>query len=73
MLGSDGGVASVVLPDGREASLVRQTIFCGRRFCSETVGSAFRCFGRHWRFLFGTMQYKVIESVFLTSRPPIID
>ena len=33
---------------GREASLVRQTIFCGRRFCSETLGCPFKCFGRPW-------------------------
>ena len=52
-------------------SLVRQTIFSGRRFCSETLGCPFRCFGRPWRFLFGTIQYRVIESVLMTSRPPI--
>ena len=31
------GPSRVGSPGGREASLVRQTIFCGRRFCSETV------------------------------------
>ena len=36
---------------GREASLVRQTIFCGRRVCSETLGCPFKCFGRPWGFL----------------------
>ena len=44
-------------PGGREASLVRQTIFCGRRFWSETLGCPFKCFGRPWRFLLGTIQY----------------
>ena len=58
---------------GREASLVRQTIFCGRRFCSETLGCPFTCFGRPWRFLLGTIQYRAIKSVLMTSRPPIID
>ena len=58
---------------GREASLVRQTIFCGRRFCSETLGCPFKCFGRPWRFLLGTIQYRAIKSVLMTSRPPIID
>ena len=58
---------------GREASLVRQTIFCGRRFCSETLGCPFKCFGRPWRFLLGTIQYRAIKSVLTTSRPPIID
>ena len=59
-------------PGGREASLVRQTIFCGRRFCSETLGCPFRCFGRPWKLLLGTIPYKVIESVLMTARPPII-
>ena len=58
---------------GREASLVRQTIFCGRRFCSETLGCPFKCFGRPLRFLLGTIQYRAIKSVLMTSRPPIID
>ena len=58
---------------GREASLVRQTIFCGRRFCSETLGCPFKCGGRPWRFLLGTIQYRAIKSVLMTSRPPIID
>ena len=60
---------------GREASPVRQTIFlfCGRRFCSETLGCPFKCFGRLWRFLLGTMQYRAIKSVLMTSRPPAID
>ena len=59
---------------GREASLVRQTIiFCGRRFCSETLGCPFKCFGRPWRFLLGTIQYRAIKSVLMTSRPPILD
>ena len=31
---------------GREASLVRQTIFFGRRFCSETLGCPFKCFSQ---------------------------
>ena len=39
----------------REASLVRQTIFRGRRFCSETLGCPFKCFGRPWRFLLGSI------------------
>ena len=59
---------------GREASLVRQTIFCGRRFCSETLGCPFnKCFGRPWRFLLGTIQYRAVKSVLMTSRPPIVD
>ena len=61
---------------GREASLVRQTILCGRRFCSETLGcpfNPFKCFGRPWRFLLGTIQYRAINSVRMTSRPPTID
>ena len=58
---------------GREASLVRQTIFRGRRFCSESLGRPFKCFGRPWRFLLGTIQYRAIKSVLMTSRPPIID
>ena len=59
-------------PDGRAASLMRQTILCGRRFCSETLGWPFRRFGRPWRFLLGTIQHRVIKSVLMTSRPPII-
>ena len=55
---------------GREASLVRQTIFCGRRFCSETLGCPFKCFGRPWRFLLGTIQHRAKKSVLMTSRPP---
>ena len=58
---------------GREASLVRQTLFCGRRFCSETLGCPLKCFGRPWRFVLGTLQYRAIKSVLMTSRPPIID
>ena len=58
---------------GREASLVRQTIFCARRFCSETLGCPFKCFGRPWKFLLGTIQYRAINSALMTSRPPIID
>ena len=58
---------------GREASLVRQTIFCGRKFCSQTLGCPFKCFGRPWRFLLGTIQYRAIKSVLMTARPPIID
>ena len=45
---------------------------CGRRFCSETLGCPFMCFGRPWRFLSGTIQYRAIESVLMTSRPPTI-
>ena len=67
------GPSRVGSPGGREASLVRQTIFCGRRFCSETGGCPFRCFGRPWRFLLGTIQYRATNSVLMTSRPPIID
>ena len=58
---------------GREASLLRQTIFCGRRFCSETLGCPFKCFGRPLRFLSGTIQKGAIKSVLLTSRPPGVD
>ena len=67
------GPSRVGSPGGREASLMRQTIFCGRRFCSETLGCPFRCFGRRWRFLLGTLQCRAIKSVLMTSRPPIID
>ena len=71
------GPSRVGSPGGREASLVRQAIFCGRRFCSETLGCLFRCFGRPSRFLLGTMQlwkqYRAIKSVFMTLRPPKID
>ena len=66
------GPSRVDSPGGREASLVRQTIFCVARFCSETLRCELRCFGRLWRFLLGTIQYSVIESVPMTSRPPII-
>ena len=58
---------------GREASLARQTIFCGRKFCSETLGCPFKCFGRPWRFLLGTIRYRAMKSVLMTSKPPIID
>ena len=51
---------------------VRQTKFCERRLCSETLGCPFRCFGRPWNFLLRTIQWRVIESVLMTSRPPII-
>ena len=68
-----GGPSRVGSPGGREASLVRQTIFCGRRFCSETLRCPFRCFGRPWRFLLGNIQYRAIKSVLMTSTPPIID
>ena len=67
------GPSRVGSPSGREASQVRQAIFCGRRFCSETRGCPFRCFGRPRRFLLGTIQYRAIKSVLMTSRPPIID
>ena len=67
------GPSKVGSHGGREASLVRQTILCGRRFCSETLGCAFKCFGRPWRFLLGTIQYRAIKSVLMTSRPPITD
>ena len=67
------GPSRVGSPGGRQASLVRQTIFCGRRFCSQTLGCPFRCFGRLWRFLLGNLQYRAIKSVLMTSRPPIID
>ena len=60
---------SGVSPGGREASLVCQTIVCGRRFCSETLGCPFKCLGRPWRFPLGTIQYRVRESVLMTSRP----
>ena len=30
------------------------------------------CFGRPWRFLLGTIQYRVIVSVLMTSRSPRI-
>ena len=59
-------------PGGREVSLVRQTIFFGRRFHSETLGCPFRCFGKPWRFLLGTIQYRIMESFVMTSRPLII-
>ena len=52
---------------GREASLE-----CGRRFV-QTLGCPFKCFGRPWRLLLGTIQYRAIKSVLMTSRPPIID
>ena len=45
----------------------------GERFCSETLGCPFKCFGRPWRFLLGTLLYRPIKSVLMTSRPPIID
>ena len=64
--------ARVGSPGGREASLMRQTIFCRRRFCSETLGCPFRCFGRPWRFMLGTIQFRAIKSVLMTSRPAII-
>ena len=67
------GASRVGSPGGREASLVRQTVFCGRRFGSETLRCPFRCFGRPWRFLLGTLQYRAIKSVLMTSRPPVID
>ena len=67
------GPSRVGSPGGREASLVRQTKFCGRRFCFETLGCPSRCFGRPWRFLLGTIQNRVIKSVLMTSRPPTID
>ena len=54
------GPSKVGSPSGREASLARQTIFCGRRFCSETLGCPFRCFSRPWRFLLGIIQYRAI-------------
>ena len=40
------GPSRVGSPGGREAALVRQTLFFGRRFCSETRGCPFRCSGR---------------------------
>ena len=67
------GPSSVGSPRGGEASLLSQTIFCGRRFCSETLGYLFRCFCRLWRFLLGAIQYRAIKSVLMTSRPRIID
>ena len=67
------GPSRVGSPGGREAPLVRQTTFCGRRFCSETLGCPFRCFGRPWRLLLGTIQYRAIKSVLMTSRPAILD
>ena len=67
------GTSRVGCPGGREASLVRQTMFYGRRFCSETLARPFRCFGRPWRFLLGTIQYKATKSLLMTSKPPIID
>ena len=74
VLGSLGGVEPVVLPDLLVVVklLLRQTVFCGRRFCSESLGCPFRFFGRPWRFLLETIQYRVIESVLMISRPPII-
>ena len=65
---SRGGLVEVV-----KLLYMRQTIFCGRRFCSETSECPFKCFGRPWRFLLGTIQYRAIKSVLTTSRPPIID
>ena len=50
------GPSRVGSPGGREASLMRQTIFCGSRFFSETLGCPFRCFAGPWRFLLGTIQ-----------------
>ena len=66
------GPSKVESPGGREASPMRQTMFCGRRFCSETLGCGFRCFGRPWRFLLGSIRGRMIESVLMTFRPPII-
>ena len=63
------GPSRVGFSGGREASLVHQTTFCGRRRCSENLGCPFRCFGRPWRFLLGTIQYRAIKSVLMTSRP----
>ena len=67
------GPSRVGSAGGREASLMRQTIFCGRRFCSETLGCPCRCFGRPWRFLSGNLQCRAIKSVLMTSRPPVTD
>ena len=55
------GPSRVGSAGGREASLVRQTIFCGRRFCSEV-----------FRQTLGTIQCRVIESVPMISRPAIV-
>ena len=69
-LGRIHGPSRVGSSGGREA--VRQTIFCARRFCSETLGCPFGCFGRPYTFLLGSIQCKVTESILMTSRPPII-
>ena len=53
----------------RVGSPVRQTIFCGRRFCPETLGCPFRCFGRPWRFLLGTIQYSVRVRLYDLEAP----
>ena len=71
--GQAHGPSRMGSPSGREASLVRQTMFCRRRFCSETLGCPFKCFGRPWRFLLGTIQNRAVKSVLVNSRPPIID
>ena len=57
------------LVGSNEASLMRQTIFCGRRFCVENLGCRFKWFGRPWRFVLGTIRCRVIKSVLMTSTP----
>ena len=56
-VGSGGLESPSLLPPSclGEASLMRQTIFCGRRFCSETLGCPFRCSGR---VLVGTIRVR---------------
>ena len=75
VLVSLGEVESVVLLKVESVVLLKwgllvlvnhQTIFCRRRFCSETLGCPFRRFGRPWGFLLGTIQYRAIKSVLMT-------
>ena len=71
------GVESVALPKWSLLVVVKflqcaKPCFVGEKFCSETLGCRFRCFGRPWRFLLGTIRCRVIEFVLMTSRPPMI-
>ena len=62
-----GGVDSVLLVGSN------QTIFCGRRVCSESLGCPFKCFGRPCKIpVRNYIQCCGIGSVLMTSRPPII-
>ena len=69
VLGSFGGVDSMVLPEWGLLVVVK-LVYSAKPY---SVGEyPFRCFGRPWRFLLGAIQYRVIESVLMTSRLPII-